>query len=63
MPDVAAKIAEYAREKLDGVEVVSVGSVFAREIQGVMCHMVVALVPDRVRSPRRLPRSRSISAQ
>jgi hypothetical protein len=30
-----------------GLDVVSVGSVFAREIHGVMCHMVVAIVPDR----------------
>jgi hypothetical protein len=27
--------------------VVSVGSVFAREIQGVQCYLVVAIVPDR----------------
>jgi hypothetical protein len=27
--------------------VVSVGSVFAREMRGVMCHMAVAIVPDR----------------
>jgi hypothetical protein len=30
-----------------GTEVVSVGSVFAREIQGVQCYLVVAIVPDR----------------
>jgi hypothetical protein len=47
MPDVAAMIAEDARENLGGTEVVSVGSVFARQLQGVMCHMVVAIVPDR----------------
>jgi hypothetical protein len=47
MPDVAALIAKDARENLGGVEVVSVGSVFAREIQGVICHAVVAIVPDR----------------
>jgi hypothetical protein len=47
MPDVAAAIADYARENLGGTDVVSVGLVFAREIQGVMCHMVVAIVPDR----------------
>jgi hypothetical protein len=47
MPDVAAMIAEDARENLGGLDVVSVGSVFAREIQGVQCHAVVAIVPDR----------------
>ena len=47
MPDVAAVIAEDARENLGGTEVVSVGSVFAREIQGVQCYLVVAIVPDR----------------
>ena|ERR1700741_3135479 len=43
----AAMIAKDARENLGGLDVVSVGSVFAREIQGVMCHAVVAIVPDR----------------
>ena len=47
MPDVAAVIAEDARENLGGTEVVSVGSVFVREIQGVQCYLVVAIVPDR----------------
>jgi hypothetical protein len=47
LPDAAAMIAKDARENLGGVEVVSVGSVFAREIQGVQCHAVVAIVPDR----------------
>jgi hypothetical protein len=47
LPDVAAMIAKDARENLGGVEVVSVGSVFAREIQGVQCYLVVAIVPDR----------------
>jgi hypothetical protein len=45
--DIAAGIAKDARENLGGLDVVSVGSVFAREIQGVMCHLVVAIVPDR----------------
>jgi hypothetical protein len=47
MPDVAAVIAKEARENLGGLDVVSVGSVFAREIQGVQCYLVVAIVPDR----------------
>jgi hypothetical protein len=47
MRSAAAKIADYAREELDGVDVVSVGSVFAREIQGVQRYLVVAIVPDR----------------
>jgi hypothetical protein len=47
MPAVAELIAKDARENLAGVEVVSVGSVFAREIQGVQCYAVVAIVPDR----------------
>jgi hypothetical protein len=51
LPHVAAMIAKDARENLGGVEVVSVGSVFAREIQGVQCYLqcylVVAIVPDR----------------
>jgi hypothetical protein len=47
LPDVAAMIAKDARENLGGLDVVSVGSVFAREIQGVQCYLVVAIVPDR----------------
>jgi hypothetical protein len=47
MPDVAAMIATDARENLGGTDVVSVGSVYAREVQGVMTHLVVAIVPDR----------------
>jgi hypothetical protein len=41
--------AKDAHENLGGVEVVCVGSVFAREVQGVMCHAAVAIVPDRDR--------------
>ena len=37
MLDVAAMIAKEARENLGGLDVVSVGSVFARAIQGVQC--------------------------
>ena len=40
-------IAKDARKNLGGTEVVSVGSVFAREIQGVQCYAVVAIVPDQ----------------
>jgi hypothetical protein len=40
MPAVAELIAKDARENLGGTEVVSVGSVFAREIQGVQCYLV-----------------------
>jgi hypothetical protein len=47
IPDVAAVIAKEARENLGGTEVVSVGSVFAREIQGIQCYAVVAIVPDQ----------------
>jgi len=47
LPDVAAMISKDARENFGGLDVVSVGSVFAREIQGVQCYLVVAIVPDR----------------
>jgi hypothetical protein len=49
MPDVAAMIAKDARENLGSTDVVSVGSVFAREIQGVTCYLVAAI--DRSNGP------------
>ena len=45
--DVAALIAKDAAENLGGNDVISVGSVFAGQIHGVMCYAVVAIVPDR----------------
>jgi hypothetical protein len=52
LPDmrvVAAAIAEDARENLDGVDVVSVGPLFAEPGPGAVQYSVPVIVPERDR--------------
>jgi hypothetical protein len=47
MRDVAAVIAEDARENLAGVDVVSIDPLCAEQVEGETHYCVVAIVPDR----------------
>jgi hypothetical protein len=47
MRDVAARIADYARENLDGVDVVSIGPLYGEPGPGGVQYSVPVIVPQR----------------